>query len=513
MATARLIPSKCTRSNNNYVTFSDSSHPESNLYANTDSTTYATIRGRNRSSNTYYFFLHGFNFSAIPANAVVSAFSVKINAYRASAQQTGATYRARLVSSPSNSSVIADTTLTSDFDTSAATYTFPNGDLKWSDITGYGDNFGIELILRPSSNTYPYYYVYGAEIEVTYTEPQKYNITTTNNTAGTVTPSGTVEVTEGGSHTVTISGLSVKPTVTDNNVDVTSQLVQMTNGTQNLVPESASGSSGFTVQNEANGYHGADNSTYASMELAGGSTTGNIYFEFPALNLPSGSTINSISCAATFQYNRNGSSSGYTASCQLYAGSTAKGSSTSLVTAGGTDVAKTTFNLTAGSWTASDLADAKLRITATNNASSTHRFLYFYGATLTVTYTISGTVYTYTITNIRAAHTIVVNNGSAIPPVITVGTPNVSTISAVTGHDQCVCTFVSDIALQQWEARATKAGTTPARGVGLLVESGGALAANTPATIYVENEELTNGDGVYTITVYGQSTGGVWSDG
>ena len=101
--------------------------------------------------------------------------------------------------------------------------------------------------------------------------------------------------------------------------------------------------------------------------------------------------------------------------------------------------------------------------------------------------------------------------GGSVPPIITVGTPSQTAISAVTGHDQCVCTFTSDLALQQWEARATKAGVTPARGVGLLVESGTTLAAGATATIYVENEELTQGDGEYTITVYGQSTDGVWS--
>lgn len=98
------------------------------------------------------------------------------------------------------------------------------------------------------------------------------------------------------------------------------------------------------------------------------------------------------------------------------------------------------------------------------------------------------------------------------PPVITMGTPSRTRISAVTNYDQCVCTFTSNLDLSQWEARATKAGVTPARGVGLLVESGGALAANTPATVYVENEELTQGDGEYTITVYGLSTSGVWSE-
>lgn len=96
-------------------------------------------------------------------------------------------------------------------------------------------------------------------------------------------------------------------------------------------------------------------------------------------------------------------------------------------------------------------------------------------------------------------------------PTITVGTPSRSIISDETGYDQSVCTFTSNMDLQAWEARATKAGTTPARGVGLLVESGTTLAAGATGTVTVENEELTNGDGEYTITVYGQSTGGVWS--
>ena len=193
---------------------------------------------------------------------------------------------------------------------------------------------------------------------------------------------------------------------------------------------------------------------------------------------------------------------------QMYSGTTAKGSATQWVSSA-TDVSKTTYTLTVGSWTSSELANAKLYITATNNASSTVRYIYVYGATLTVSYVFDG--YVYTISNIVADHTIVVSAG-ATPPTITVGTPSRSIISALSGYDQCVCTFTSDMALQAWEARATKSGTTPARGVGLLVESGTTLAAGASGTVYVENEELTNGDGEYTITVYGQSTGGVWSE-
>ncbi len=122
------------------------------------------------------------------------------------------------------------------------------------------------------------------------------------------------------------------------------------------------------------------------------------------------------------------------------------------------------------------------------------------------------TYWGYTLTNITIDHTIIVTaSGGGNPPVITVGTPTRTIISDETGYDQCVCTFTSDLALQQWEARATKAGVTPARGVGLLVESGTTLSAGATGTIIVDNEELTQGDGEYTITVYGQSTGGIWS--
>ena len=170
MTTVRLIPSTYTRSSTSYVSFSDANHPAENMYTNTDSTTYATIRGRNSSntSRVYYCFIHGFDFNQIPSNAVVSSFSIKIRCYKNSYQRTGETYRPKLASSPSHSSVISNTTLDSDLTTSAATYTFPTNNLSWNTLKNYGSDFSIEIVLNPSSNQYPYVYVYGAEIEVTY---------------------------------------------------------------------------------------------------------------------------------------------------------------------------------------------------------------------------------------------------------------------------------------------------------------------------------------------------------
>lgn len=98
------------------------------------------------------------------------------------------------------------------------------------------------------------------------------------------------------------------------------------------------------------------------------------------------------------------------------------------------------------------------------------------------------------------------------PPVITVGIPDKTRISDEAGHDACICTFTADQDLSAWEARATRDGVTPARGVGLLVESGGSLAAGEVGTVSVLDEELTGGDGLYTITVYGCGTNGLWSE-
>lgn len=141
------------------------------MYQNTDDTTnHADIRGRNNSNYTYYCYLRGFNFGDVPSGATVTNFEVKIKAYRNSYQATGSSsYRPSLCN---NTSSISNTTLTEDLTTSSSgeVYTFPKGSLSWNTIKNYGSNFGIRIPLRRTGSTSrPYVYVYGAEIEVTYT--------------------------------------------------------------------------------------------------------------------------------------------------------------------------------------------------------------------------------------------------------------------------------------------------------------------------------------------------------
>lgn len=102
---------------------------------------------------------------------------------------------------------------------------------------------------------------------------------------------------------------------------------------------------------------------------------------------------------------------------------------------------------------------------------------------------------------------------SVYQPVISILSQDKQVISDEVSFDRCTATFSSDTALSAWEARATIPSVTPARGVGLLVESGTTLAASTPATIYIDDDELTSGDYTYTISVYGKSIDGCWSDG
>jgi len=160
MATARLVPSIM------YTTETALSITnESNAYANVDSTNYATITNTTSGTNNRYLYIRGFNFNSIPANADVTAFTVKIKGYYTSG------YSASMYLC--NGTTRQSGATASSLSASINTQTFRKGSLTWSTIKGWGDNFGIRVNCRRNqSNTQATYYIYGAEIEVTYTAPQ-----------------------------------------------------------------------------------------------------------------------------------------------------------------------------------------------------------------------------------------------------------------------------------------------------------------------------------------------------
>lgn len=169
MATIRLIPSTYYLSSSSYLSVSDAS----NMYSNTDSTTYGTVtHNRASTSKVYYAYLRGFNFNDVPSNATVTGFTIKLKA--SATGHTTSTSTSYYMSLYNDTTAIESTTASGRLTTTTTTFTFSNGSMTWEDLKGYGSDFGIRIPLRrASTNTADVVSVYGAEIEVTYTEQQQ----------------------------------------------------------------------------------------------------------------------------------------------------------------------------------------------------------------------------------------------------------------------------------------------------------------------------------------------------
>lgn len=98
-------------------------------------------------------------------------------------------------------------------------------------------------------------------------------------------------------------------------------------------------------------------------------------------------------------------------------------------------------------------------------------------------------------------------------PKVTITSQSTKKISDESGKSRCVCSFVVDGDVFRWESRAVKGDFEPGVGVGEIVESGGELKSGQSAEVIVDDEELSSGDGLYTISIYAQNIYGYWSDG
>lgn len=162
MTTVRLIPSTYYLSSSNLSISS-----ASNMYANTDSTSYATITNTSKSTSSYYLYIRGFDFDTVPSNANVTGITIKLKAYH-SGGNTSTIY------CYDGTSQVSSAGSTTALGTSASVHTFTNTTISWDTLKGYGSDFGIRINCRRSKrNTTAHIYVYGAEIEVTYTLPSE----------------------------------------------------------------------------------------------------------------------------------------------------------------------------------------------------------------------------------------------------------------------------------------------------------------------------------------------------
>ena len=162
MATAKLTASTYSVTGTVVV-----NQNETSLYKDTsNSSNPARITHTTSGTSSYYLYLKGFDFSTIPNNAVVSSFTVKVRGYE-SGLSTSTSYAPRLYNN--TSSISGASAASSNFGTTASTITVPFTG-TWDTLKGYGADLGIRLVIRRSNrNTQGYLYIYGAEIEVTYT--------------------------------------------------------------------------------------------------------------------------------------------------------------------------------------------------------------------------------------------------------------------------------------------------------------------------------------------------------
>lgn len=318
MPTVRLIPSTYYLSNSSYLSVSN----ESNMYNNTDNTTYATVTNSRTSTSSYYIYVRGFNFDDIPSVAIVSDFTIKLKGnYSGGYSQNMYLYDGTSTSMGSASS-LSSTVSTYEFTCSST----------WEQVVAAGSDFGIRINCRRSSrNTTSYIYIYGAEIEVTYTIPVSATVTSSLTGDGTISPLGVTNTYEGEEYELTIVPTNkLDPvTVTKDGVDVTANLVAHGAETSmTAVPTSyttdgiQSGSQyaeyciGYSAENPSSS--GTSSNMYASS-----SSTGYAEYSFDFSDVPSNALIEELYVDVYGHRESSTIDSTHVSSVTIYNGSTA----------------------------------------------------------------------------------------------------------------------------------------------------------------------------------------------
>ena len=322
MPTIRLVPSTYALSSTSYLSVSNAA----NMYANTDSDTYATVTNSRASTTSYYIYLRGFNFDDIPAAAVVTGFTVRLKA-RESGVSTSSSYKPYLANGTTaiNGSCDAITT-------TAAVHEFSGLSSDWDDIKAMGANFGIRINCRRASrNTTGYVYIYGAEIEVTYTVPDPRTITTTLQGDGTISPSGAQTYYDGDEYelTITPTDTSQQVTATRDGVDITGDLVAHGAGsTATSVPDDVtthSIQSGSSYAEYAVGHSAESPSSSGSSSnmYASSGSTGYAEYSFDFSGIPAGATIEAVEVRCYGHRENATIDSSHVSQCVLYSGGAA----------------------------------------------------------------------------------------------------------------------------------------------------------------------------------------------
>lgn len=321
MATIKLTPSILyNAAGTSYLSVSN----QNNALTDTSSTTYAIITNTYSNTTNRYIYLQGFNWDDIPASAIINSFSIKLKANE-SGGSTSSSYRPVLCKGTSTySKAYCDAITTS---VTTHTFTFTQAFETFRDD---GEDFGIRINCRRSSrNTSASFYIYGAEIEVNYTIPDPCTVTSTLTGNGAISPNGVTNTYKDAEYelTITPTNKSETVTITNNGVDVTSQLVAHgSRDTLTFSPSDVTTSgiqSGSSYAQYAIGHTAESPYSSSSNIYASSGSTGYAAYSFDFSSIPSNATIEDIEVRCYGHREDNTISSTYVSQCVLYQGSSA----------------------------------------------------------------------------------------------------------------------------------------------------------------------------------------------
>lgn len=407
--TLTLNPVSLDSTNSSYASV-NSSYPISNGFDGSDSSSYAQFVLTTGSGATTYVY-YNFDTSEIPDGATINSVSCTAKAYVNTTSTRYISTREMQMCTGTTTKGSATT-----ISNSATAQTMSVGTWTLAELR----NAKIRLYVTrgTSSTTSTSYYTrfYGATLNISYSlDGTAYTITASSTVSGVTVDPATQEILEGQTATVIINANDISEyAITDNDVDISSQLVQKqvpTGGTVTAYPGSytTSGSISGTNYTGAIGKSSDAASASGNDYCSSSGSTAHIDYSFDFSDIPENATIDSVAVSVK-GHCESTSNSSEVATLRLYSGSTAKGSETEF-----TSTSDTVVNMTTGTWTRAELQNAILRFTIGYYGGRV------VGATWTVTYSIPSSgndyYYEYTITNLDNDHVILVAEaGAFVPP-------------------------------------------------------------------------------------------------
>jgi hypothetical protein len=429
--TLELYPTGINTSQSSYSSGSNNA----NAQTRTDSTTYSTLTCSNGSGVASYV-TYTFNITddTIPSGAIIDSISCKIKA-RVSNTTRIATAVAQLYADTTAKGGTASFRSTS---SSPSPVTISNvGSWTLAELKTARIRFTATRGTSQTSSSASMY-IYGTDLDITYSiSGTAYTVAATSTITGYTATPATQELIGGSSAEIRIDGNSLDDIkVTDNDNDVTNSLVQHTNtsgsfsdtfipssfDSTNSVYNTTAGDSGngiYSTNYIENGLTNASSTTRCALySVQGSGAISKMYYNFDCSSIPANAVITSVSCQ--FKGGSQGSSyySSYTA--QLTTGTTLKGTAQSVT---GSNSSPTTVTISGGTnWSRAELNNIKILFQVTRGSSNTttDSTWSFFGATLTVAYTVPASnpyYWIYTLSNLTADHTILIDQaGAFVPP-------------------------------------------------------------------------------------------------